>query len=101
MSYECYKCGKQFVKSNGLLKHLKTCTKKRYCLNCGIEIKTSRYCSDSCSKLYTPTQKPDIKPKLKSIDIIHTIEKPKRIVILNSKKKKQKIKKKLLTIKPL
>lgn len=98
--YECYKCGREFSKASGLSKHIKTCVGKRYCLNCGIEIKTSKYCSDRCAKLHTPNKKPDIKIKPKSIDIIHTIEKPKKVVILNSKKKKRK-KKKLLTIMPL
>ena len=96
--YECYKCGRKFSKASGLSKHIKSCNRKRYCLNCGIEIKTLRYCSDTCAKLYTPIKKPDIKTKIKSINIIHTIEKPKKVVILNIRKKKQKIKKKLLTI---
>lgn len=97
--YECYKCGREFNKPEGLSKHVKSCTGKRYCLNCGIEIKTLKYCSNTCAKLYTPIKKPDIKTKSKSINIIHTIEKPKKVVILNSKKKKQR-NKKLLTIMP-
>jgi hypothetical protein len=54
--YECYKCGREFSKAEGLSKHVKSCVGKRYCKQCGIETKNPKFCSSSCAETYNNTQ---------------------------------------------